>query len=184
MQRIKGGALKARLAFVEEQLGAGVAERVRQRLSEEERRELDGLLATKWYTLALQLHLDEAIAAEAGGAREQVFRRLGAASAERNLTGAHKDFLAPGDPLAFLERTPLIYSFYYDQGRREYTHVGPNEAVLTTHDAETFSTADCATVVGWHRQALRMCGAQSPKVVEEECRARGGAVCRYRLRWA
>jgi len=29
-----------------------------------------------------------------------------------------------------------------------------------------------------------MCGAQSPRIVEEECRAKGGAVCRYRLRWS
>jgi hypothetical protein len=28
-----------------------------------------------------------------------------------------------------------------------------------------------------------MCGATNPRVVEEECRARGGNVCRYRLSW-
>ncbi len=184
MQRIKGGALKARLAFVEEQLGAGVAERVRQRLSEEERRELGGLLATKWYPLALQLHLDEAIAAEAGGAREQVFRRLGAASAERNLTGAHKDFLAPGDPLAFLERTPLIYSFYYDQGRRTFEKLGPQEGRITTFDAPHVSAEDCLTICGWYVRALEMCGAREVRVNEEQCRARGAASCRYRVQWA
>jgi hypothetical protein len=52
-----------------------------------------------------------------------------------------------------------------------------------TRDAEVFSVPDCATVVGWHRRALAMCGARNPRVKEEECRARGGAVCRYRLSW-
>ena len=184
MQRIKGGALKARLAFVEEQLGSAVAERVRQRLGESERHDLGGLLATKWYPLTLQLRLDEAIAAEAGGAREQVFRQLGAASAERNLTGAHRDFLAPGDPLAFLERAPLVYSFYYDQGRRTFEKLSAHEGRITTFDAPHVSAEDCLTICGWYTKALEMCGAQEASVVEEECRARGGKVCRYRVKWS
>jgi hypothetical protein len=57
------------------------------------------------------------------------------------------------------------------------------EALLVTRDAEVFSVPDCATVVGWHRRALAMCGAGNPRVKEEECRTRGGAVCRYRLSW-
>lgn len=184
MQRIKGGALKARLAFVEERMGAEALGRVLGRVAEGERHELAGLLATKWYPLTLQLRLDEAIAAEAGGAREQVFRQLGAASAERNLTGAHRDFLAPGDPLAFLERVPLVYSFYYDQGRRTFEKLSEREGRITTFDAPHVSAEDCLTICGWYTKALEMCGAKAARVVEEECRARGGKVCRYRVSWS
>ena len=74
-------------------------------------------------------------------------------------------------------------SFYYDKGRRDYAKLGPREAMLTTHDAETFSAADCLTVVGWHTKALEMCGATGVRVSEEACRARGDAVCRYRVSW-
>ena len=77
-----------------------------------------------------------------------------------------------------------FYLADHDQGRREYQRVGPKEAVLTTYDAETYSTADCLTVIGWYRKALEMCGAEAPSVVEEECRARGGQVCRYRITWS
>jgi hypothetical protein len=38
-------------------------------------------------------------------------------------------------------------------------------------------------VVGWYRKALEMCGLTGVQVVEEECRAKGGAVCRYRVAW-
>ena len=55
--------------------------------------------------------------------------------------------------------------------------------MLTTYDAETFSAPDCLTVVGWYRKALEMCGVPGARVTEEECRAKGGAVCRYRVRW-
>jgi predicted hydrocarbon binding protein len=37
--------------------------------------------------------------------------------------------------------------------------------------------------VGWHRKALEMCGAANVRVEELECRAKGAAVCRYRVAW-
>lgn len=181
---VKGAVLRARLALVEDlEPGTGVS-RVLRTLPAEDQESLRNLLAAKWYPFELGKRLDEAIVRELGGGRPDFFEKIGEASAEKNLTGVHRQFLVPGDPQAFLARAPMIYAFYYDQGRREYEATGPREAVLTTHDAETFSVADCATVVGWHRRALEMCGAASPRVVEEECRARGGQVCRYRLSWS
>jgi hypothetical protein len=184
--RIKGSVLRTRLALIDDlQPGEGRA-RVLARLTEDERLELDSLLPSSWYPFDLGRRLDEAIVAEIGGGRVEFFLKLGEASAEKNLgpTGVHRRFLVAGDPHAFLEKTPLIYSYYYDQGRREYQKLSEREAVLVTHDAETFSAPDCLTVVGWYRRALEMCGASKPLVVEEECRAHGAAVCRYRLSWS
>jgi uncharacterized protein (TIGR02265 family) len=182
--RIKGSVLKTRLAFVQDLAQQEGVDRVLRRMPAADQAELKNLLATKWYPFSLGKHLDQAIVNEIGGGDPAFFEKLGAASADKNLAGVHKEFLVVGNPQEFLSRAPMIYSFYYDKGRRDYAKTGPNEAVLTTHDAETFSLADCATVVGWHRRALEMCGAAQPQVVEEECRARGGAVCRYRLSWS
>lgn len=182
--QIKGSVLKARLNFVQDAAPQGGLARVLARLPADDQKQLSGLLATKWYAFDLGKRLDDAIVKELGGGRYDFFEKLGEASAEKNLGGVHKEFLVKGDPHAFLERTPLIYSFYYSQGRREYRKAGTTEAVLTTFEAETFSAADCATVIGWHRKALELCGARAPRVVEEECRARGGQVCRYRLSWS
>jgi uncharacterized protein (TIGR02265 family) len=182
--RVKGSVLRARLAFVQDLAPRDGLARVLARLPVSDQAELRSILATKWFPFELGERLDQAIVAELGRGRPAFFEQLGAASADKNLGGVHREFLVAGDPHAFLERTPMIYSFYYDKGRREYARVGPREAVLTTHDAETFSVADCATVVGWHRRALELCGARDPLVAEEECRARGGRVCRYRLSWS
>jgi uncharacterized protein (TIGR02265 family) len=182
MLNVKGSVLRSRLAFVEEKAGKEGVERVLASLPEEDRRTLTSLLATGWYPFALGVRLDEAVVREIGGGSSRFFERLGAASAEKNLTTVHKSFLVP-DVHAFLAKAPVIYSFYYDQGRREYRQTGPREAVLTTHDAEAFSAADCLTVVGWYRRALEMCGAAGVRVIEEECRAKGGDVCRYRVSW-
>jgi uncharacterized protein (TIGR02265 family) len=183
--RIKGSVLRTRLALIEDLAPGDGRAKVLARLAEEERREIDSLLPSGWYPFALGSRLDQAIVAEIGGGRTEFFEKLGEASAEKNLgpAGVHRRFLVTGDPHAFLAKSPLIYSYYYDQGRREYAKVGEKEAVLVTRDAETFSAPDCLTVVGWYRRALEMCGAELPTVVEEECRARGAEACRYRLRW-
>ena len=186
MISIKGSILRSRLALVDEIAPGDGRTRVLARLSPAEREALTSLLASAWYPFELGKTLDEAIVAELGGGRSDFFEKLGEASAEKNLgpAGVHRGFLVPGDPHAFLAKAPLIYSYYYDQGWREYEKTGEREAVLTTRDAETFSAPDCLTVVGWYRRALAMCGADGPRVVEEECRARGGDVCRYRLSWS
>ena len=181
--QIKGAVLKARLALIEQMAPGNGLPAVLGRLSPKEADTLRTLLPTSWYPFELGKRLDAAIVDELGGGRPEFFERIGAASAEQNLRGVHKQFLAEGDPQEFLSRAPMIYAFYYDQGRRDYEATGPREAVLTTYGAEVFSVPDCATVVGWHRRALEMCGARNPRVVEEQCRARGGEVCRYRLSW-
>ncbi len=184
MQQVKGSVLKSRLAFVEEIAGKDGVERVLAALTPGERHALRNLIAIQWCPFDLGRRLDETIVSVLGHGDPQFFERLGAASAESNLTTVHKAFLAPGDPHAFLAKAPQIYRLYYDTGRREYAKTGAKSGQLTTFDAETFSGPDCLTVIGWHRKALEMCGVSGIELTEEECRARGGAVCRYRISWA
>lgn len=183
MQQIKGAVLKSRLAFVVERFGQDALQRVLNDLPPADQRTLRMLFTSNWYPFALGKALDDAIVRSVGQGRTDFFERLGEASAEKNLSTVHAGFLTKGDPHAFLAKAPAIYSLYYEAGRREYQRAGPKEGVLTTHDAETFSAPDCLTVVGWYRKALEMCGATAVRVTEEECRATGGSVCRYRVRW-
>ena len=184
MQQVKGSVLISRLAFVQQHGGADAVERVLAALAPAERIQIKNLVAIQWCPFELGRRLDDAIVNVLGGGRAQFFERLGAASADANLTGVHKAFLTPGDPQAFLAKATQIYKLYYDTGHRDYAQTGPTAAVLTTHGAETFSAPDCLTVIGWYRRALEMCGARHVQITEDECRARGGAVCRYRISWS
>ncbi len=183
MQQIKGAVLKSRLAFVEQHFGQDGVRRVLESLPPGDRRALELLFTSTWYPFELGTRLDDAIVRVLGNGRPELFERLGAASAQRNLGSIHSSYLTPGDPQAFLANTPAIYAAYYETGRREYRATGPKSGVLTTYGAEAYSAADCLTVIGWYRQALEMCGATGVKIVEDECRARGGSVCRYRVSW-
>lgn len=184
MQQVKGSVLKSRLGFIEDHFGKEGVSRVLAALAEEDQKALGMVLTVKWYPFDLGKRLDNAIVKELGGGRPEFFERLGEASADKNLTTLHHGFMTEGKPHAFLAKAPAIYALYYETGRREYQQTGETQGLLTTYDAETFSTADCLTVVGWYRRALQMCGAKGVEVVEEECRARGGAVCRYRVSWS
>ena len=183
MQQIKGAVLKSRLAFLEEHGGKDGVQQVLAALPAADQRTLKMLFTSNWYPFGLGRALDDAIVRVLGGGRAEFFERLGEASAEKNLGTVHSGYLTRGDAHGFLAKSPSIYSLYYEAGRREYKQAGPREGVLTTYDAETFSAPDCLTVVGWYRKALEMCGVRNPRVVEEECRASGGKVCRYRVTW-
>ena len=181
---IKGLILQARKDFVVDNFGEKEWDRVLGKLPEEDRAKLGDLILTaRWYPFEIGERLDKAIVDLLGGGDQKLFEEIGAKSAKRSLAKVHTSFLTPGDPQAFLEKADVIYKFYYDTGRREYERTGPASGVLTTHEAKTFSVPDCLTVVGWYKEALRMCGARGVEIVEEECRARGGSCCRYRVTW-
>ncbi|MBZ5588019.1 MAG: DUF2378 family protein [Acidobacteriia bacterium] len=182
--QVKGNILRARIAFVKERFGEAAWDRVVRTLSAEEQKQLSGVVNVAWYPFDLGRHLDDAIVAVLGGGKTTVFEEMGRASARENLTTVHRNFLDAGDPQAFMQKAPMIYRFYYDTGRRTWEATGPTSGVITTHDADTYSAADCATVVGWYKEALAMVGAKNPVIVEEACRARGDECCRYRVSWS
>jgi uncharacterized protein (TIGR02265 family) len=182
--KIKGGIIVSRREFVQEHFGEDAWDKVQAALPEDDQRALAGsILATAWFPFELGDRLDKAIVDVMGGGDQKVFEQLGVKSAQRSLAQSHKSFLTPGDPQSFMKKSPAIYRFYYDTGRREYRETGPTSGVMTTYDAETFSAPDCLTVIGWYKEALRQCGAKDVTVVEEECRARGDACCRYTISW-
>jgi hypothetical protein len=182
--RVKGAALLSRRSFVREVYGEGSWSKILDTLPDNDRRELQGaILASTWHGFELNERLDAAIVEILGGGEKQIFEEIGGWSAKQNLTGPHKAFAARRDLRRFLAATDRIYGLYYDSGRRTYEETGPNSGVITTYDAETFSETDCLTVIGWYKKALEMCGATRVEMIEETCRAKGGAECRYRLRW-
>lgn len=183
MQQIKGAVLKSRLAFVQDNFGKDGLQRVLAAMPEGDQRTLKMLFTSNWYPFELGKALDDTIVRVLGGGRTEFFERLGAASAEKNLSTIHSGYLTKGDAHGFLAKSPSFYSLYYETGRREYAPAGPKEGVFTTYDAETYSAPDCLTVVGWYLKALEMCGIAGVRITEEECRAKGGMVCRYRVRW-
>lgn len=184
MTKVKGAVILARRTFAKQEFGEEGWQRVLEALPESDRSLLEGaVLTSTWYPFEVNKRLDEAITGALGGGQREFFESIGARSAQENLSGPHRAFLTPGNPARFMGSTDRIYQFYYDTGSREFEATGPDSGVMTTHEADTFSETDCLTVIGWYKEALKMCGATAVEIEEEQCRARGDDVCRYRIRW-
>jgi len=182
---IKGSILESRLQFVKDRFGPDAVEDVLSALPASDQAILRAPLnSAGWYHFQTCQHLDEAIVKVIGKGDARLFEEMGAASAQQNLTGIQKFYLDHGNPQGFMLRAPLIYHVYYDKGWRDYKPTGPTSGVMTTYEAETYSTADCLTVMGWYKQALKMCGARNVEMSEDTCRASGGDCCRYLVNWS
>lgn len=180
---IRGGVLTSRLAFLESRSGAEAVQRVLRRLPREDEALLrSAITPAGWYSFDTGSRLDAAIAEELGGG-EAPFLQMGAQSAEDNLSPAQRAFVRERDPLGLLKAATSIYRLYYRSGRRTYERAGDRKVVLRTHGSETFSRADCLTVVGWYERVLGMCGGKNARVEETRCRARGDDVCEYVCQW-
>ena len=182
--KIKGLILLARKDFVLDQFGKKAWDKVLDALPPQDQEILTGMILTAtWYPFEMGERLDNAVVKILGKGKKAIFEEIGAKSAKRSLNTIHKAFLEPRDPHVFMSKSNVIYNFYYDTGYREYEKTGPCSGVMTTYEAETFSVPDCLTVIGWYKEALKMCGAKNIKVVEKECRAKGGSCCRYEFKW-
>ena len=180
---IKGGVLKSRLAFLAQHGGQGAVDRVLEELPDDDRALLTSEIdSAAWYSFATGSRLDEAIEAELGGG-DALFKEMGAQSARDNLSPAQKAFVRERDPHALLKGAASIYRLYYDTGRRTFERLGPRKVALRTYESETFSRADCLTVVGWHEQVIAMCGGTNVRVTEIACRAQGDEICAYVCEW-
>ena len=124
MQQIKGAVLKSRMAFIQEHFGVDGVHRVLASLPDGDQRTLRMLFTSNWYPFDLGKSLDDAIVRVLGGGKPEFFERLGAASAEKNLSTIHTGYLTRGDPHGFLSKSPSFYSLYYETGRRGYTQAG------------------------------------------------------------
>jgi uncharacterized protein (TIGR02265 family) len=182
---IKGNILLSRLKYIRDRGGEEAFEKVMARLSPEDQKVLRGwILQIGWYPFDLNQRLDGAIARVfSPDDRSRVFVEMGRASADANLEGLQKPYLKAGDPHFLLGNAERIYAAYYQVGHRAYERTGDRSGILRTYDAETFSATDCLTVVGWHERAIELCGGKNVKVVETQCRARGGAHCEYAVSW-
>ncbi|MFY9611071.1 MAG: TIGR02265 family protein [Blastocatellia bacterium] len=181
---IKGSILTSRIEYVKERFGDRSVEAVLNSLPNGDQALLrNEINPAGWYHFQTGQRLDAAIVQVIGRGNAKLFEEMGASSAEQSLSGIQRFYLDPGNPQGFMLRAPLIYHVYYDKGWRDYWATGPSSGVMTTFQAETYSAEDCLTVIGWYKQALKMCGAQDVEIIEDTCRALGGEFCRYLLRW-
>lgn len=183
MSNVKGSVLLSRLDFVRDHFGQDGLTSLLEALTDDDRRVTARLLPAQWYPFVLGERIDDVIMNVLGRGDPGTFHRLGVRSAEVNLAGVHAVFVHDGDPHGLLRRAPAIYKLYYDTGNRVYEKTGECSCRLTTHDSESYSRADCFTVIGWHQRAVELCGGTNVRIDHPDCRVAGARACRYDISW-
>jgi hypothetical protein len=180
--RIRGGVLLSRLAFVRQRSGEGGLRAILAALSEEDRALLSSLVvAIGWYPFETNERLDAEIARHFGG--NAIYRTLGAQSAIDALSTTHKNFVRSRDPHGLLKHIAQLHRLYKDTGYMTYEWLDATSAALRTFDCASYSASDCLTNLGWHEQAIELCGGRNVHAVETRCRSRGDPMCEYTCRW-
>ncbi|MDW3193397.1 MAG: DUF2378 family protein [Cytophagales bacterium] len=177
---IKGASVGARIDFVKQRFGEDTWQKVLSHLSEDDQKTLTGnIIVLSFYPLALNARLDEAIAKATDPNNPiRVYRALGRASAEANLTSVHKTFILGDSPHRVLKRYPSVRKIYYSDGTGHYEKVGEKEGFLELKDAD-FTLEDDESTAGYFERGIELMGGKNVKVeVTRKPRS-----CEYRFSW-
>ena len=182
---IKGASIKARLAFVEKQHGADVLSTVLAGLNAQDRSVLQGrVLPSTLFPLELNARLDESIAQVLDPDDPvRIFRRLGKASAEANLSSFHRIFLRGQGPHDVLKDFPSIRHTYYSDGEATYTPTGETSGTFRVVSAGSHTVPDCESTAGYFEKAIEMMGGKDVSVALGMCRHYGDPHCELICRW-
>jgi len=180
---VKGTLVQAHLEWAQEQV-PDLLKRLGQHLEGECRETvLRGVLATDWVPLQCLVAIDRALADATGADPEKAFEAMGRHSAERNLRGVYKDFVAD-EPHRFFERMSFLHRRFMNFGRSGYEKTGPRRGRITLDGYPEYSPVICASGRGYYEAALDMMKVPGPvRVVEETCICAGDPACRFELSW-
>jgi uncharacterized protein (TIGR02265 family) len=183
-QFIKGITLKSRLAFVEHAYGRGAIDKVIPHLRGETKILISEPLrikATAWYGFNLQMELDRAVCKVLARGDSNVYRSMGAFSADYQ----DKQFSVRQntDPWRLLNLIAITYNRFFRPGRSEVIKVSDTEATIFIHDFLS-TKENCEGNMGFLKRSLEMSGAKDVEVTEQHCSARNSELpCEYHIKW-
>jgi hypothetical protein len=140
------------------------------------------IVAVGWYDDAL---LVQTLCALEEALRERdpnIIETLGRFAAEADLTRIHRIFLRMATPAFVLERATNLWNRFFDMGRWEVRRVERGVDGLLI-DAGIVHDVFCRNLRGYLQRLFELVGAKGVTVEHPECRVRGGACCRFAIRW-
>jgi hypothetical protein len=186
--RVKGTAIVGLASFVEQRHGREGAERWLAGARPEDRALASGSLASSWYPIGSWNRLADAYVDRLGGQDPTSFRAVAEYTAARDLTTIFKILLKLATPTLLMQRSPSLWSRYFDVGEVTAEEVGPRAFVARIAAPigidEAPGPVTCAVAVtAWLARALRMTGAERPHVEERRCRHKRARACEIEIDW-
>lgn len=186
MARVKGSAVRASVAYLQEKAGQQGFERILARMNEADRTELSvAVLQSSWYEVGLLYRLMDACDPDfpPQGARTVAWD-MGRFSADYGLKTLYRIFFRVADPHFIIRKASQVFSSYYEPGKMETVNVEPRSATLRLTGFNQPSTRFCERLQGWMERTLELCGAQTVVMSHPKCMARGDSCCDYVGKWS
>jgi uncharacterized protein (TIGR02265 family) len=180
---VKGTLVQAHLRWAEEQIADARTQLVPQLEGQCRDLVIRGILATDWIPLRCLVQIDRALAQMTDLEAETAFAAMGRHSAEQNLRGVYRNFVAQ-EPHQFFEQMSFLHRRFMNFGRSTYEQTGERSGRVRLEEYVEYSPVVCASGRGYYEGALKTMKVPGPIRVEERtCQCAGDPACVYELAW-
>ena len=182
ISKVKGTKIKSKLAFLEQEYGASIVERVLDSIEPGNRSSLSSVVDLGWYEISLFERLLGAIVDVVGKGHEQILERIGHHSAGNLSEHAYKVYYRSGDPETVLQKMVPIHTSLNDPGEMEVVKRRDRElSVIVTEPRG--SLLSCKVARAFYQRSVELCEVSGVVVEEPRCSAKGDALCEFVVTW-
>jgi hypothetical protein len=182
----RAATVRATRAWVREQFGATMLERVEASLAAASRADIlaaeDGDSSDAVPFASLRA-LWESIDAALRDTRPDWNAEAGALAIERGATAQYAGILRKASPSEFLTQSVSLFQLYYAPGNMVVVEEAPGRAVLRLVGFEHGTPLFCVRLRGGLARALAIAGGAEPRARHVRCTCEGDAFCEWELTW-
>jgi hypothetical protein len=179
---VKGSNIYLVRCFAEKH-GPTVWADVRARLSEAERAQVESVIASGWYPLALQHRVFAALEAALPDSGGDLIETFATFVAEHDLTRIHRLFLRLRNPGYALEKSAEYWSRFYDAGSWNVTRQSSYQARGELSGIVETDPIFCRFLTAYITRMFQLAGATAGKCRHTRCVARGDPSCVFEGHW-
>lgn len=172
--------IRAHLDWVRRTHGEDATYRLVHSLPQQLSTEILSALPSSWCSFESVIVLDRTIARQYGN---NVLKDLGRFSARINLDTTYRLYKRE-DIHEFFQRAASLHAQFQDFGAVEYEKAGDHSGRMIHRSSTCYSSAYCASAIGYYEEALRIHNGRNVIVSESSCQCAGEESCTFVLRWS
>ncbi len=162
---VKGSAILSTLEFIKERFGPEAIEKIKPKLSEEERSVIEGsIVQPGWYPFSIYVNLTKYMDQIFGVSDLSLAKEMGKWAAEHDLKTIYRIFYKLGSPLFIIKQASRVFATYFDQGAFNVVSEGKGQVIVELTDfPEEADLVFIQRVSGFMEKTLELSGAKEPK---------------------
>lgn len=185
MGKFKGSGWLAALELIKQRIGSEGLEKLKARLSEEDRKLIFGkpILAISWLDYAAYIRMMIAADQMIGIGNLAFLAEAARTEAQQNLKGMYRFLLSITSTQTALAKIPIIWKQYFDTGTITVERSGKGFVDIQITDWPDIPLHHEIPQGAYMEAAAEISGGRNPRYTHPQCIARGDAVCLLKFVW-